>query len=406
MHGAYGNMAELWEKVLAYDYEREVVELTRNLIAIPSVSGQEKAIGKFLRSTMENMGLEVEFQEARKDRPNVIGRVLGKSGKPGLLLNGHMDTIPVGDMEVDPFGGVVEGGRIYGRGAVDMKGAIAAMVVAAALIKRAGVELDKDLIVAAVSGEEAFKNRAGGIGTRYMVKKGIDASAAIVGEATNLDIGIAHIGLMFINIICKGRGVHSVDRDRGVNAILKMVKVINALQELGSRLELKRHKLLGRPPVMNIGIIHGGTLHNWVPDLCRLGIDRRLIPGETVEEALQQINELVERLRREDSDLTVTFKPRIANRGMEISPDEAVVLAIQKARGRVLGSYANLVGIPYGTDAAILVNEARIPTAIMGPGDFKLLHSRVESVGVKELVDAVKIYTHTALTMCQHSYIE
>ena len=152
----------------------------------------------------------------------------------------------------------------------------------------------------------------------------------------------------------------------------------------------------------SIGIIHGGTLHNWVPDLCRLGIDRRLIPGETVEEAVQQINELVERLRREDSELTVTVKPRIANRGMEISPDEAVVQAIQKARKHVLGSYANVVGIPFGTDAAILVNEAKIPTAIIGPGDFKLLHSHVESIGVKELVDAVKIYVLTTLTMCQH----
>jgi acetylornithine deacetylase/succinyl-diaminopimelate desuccinylase family protein len=394
-------LIDSWEKVLNQDFENELVDLTRRLIAIPSVSGHEKDIGEFLRLTMENMKLEVQVQKVRENRPNVIGRLRGKTGKTGLLLNAHNDTIPVSNMRVDPFGGVVEKGRIYGRGAIDDKGPLAAMIMAAALIKRSDIELDKDLVVTAVCGEEAFRNRIGGIGTRYLVEKGISSDAAIVGETTNFGIGIAHIGLMFINFISEGKGIHSINRDQGVNAILNMVKFIDSLQDLQSRLEKKSHWLLGRPPVMNIGIIQGGILHNWVPESCRLGIDRRLIPGEMPKEVIQQFTDVIDHLKQKDPEVTIKIKPKILTETMETSRNETVAQMLQKACNLVLGRDTNYTGLPFGTDAYLLANRAKIPTVIFGPGDPKFIHSADENIAINELVDAAKIYAFVALALCK-----
>lgn len=378
-----------------------LISLTRDLIRIPSAvkgidEGSEQEIANFIARRLEGSGFEIRLQEPREGRPNVIGTLRGSGGGYNLMLNGHLDTVETSGMTIDPLAGKVMDGKLYGRGAVDMKGALAALILVGETVKRLGVELKGDLIISGCMDEEG---RAVGSQAMARTLSGIDA--AIVGEATGMKIGIAHKGLTFITLRTYGKATHGSSPQLGVNAIMAMNKVLTALdKELSKWFEEKRHPTLGTP-TYNVGLIHGGYRANVVPDRCEVEIDRRMVPGETVESVLGEIEAVLGILRSEDRTLKVEASALdwIKALPMEVSKDEYVVQSISKSL-KTMGRKPEITTLPYWTDASSFVNLAHIPTVVFGPGDVRQAHSADEYIDVQELLTYAKTIALTALDFC------
>lgn len=390
--------------------DKRVVSLLREMVKIPSVNpntilapklpveeNNEQKIAEFLSEEMKKMGLEVRMLQAEKYRPNVIGKLKGEGDGPSLLFNGHIDTVPVEGMERDPFDAEIINGKLYGRGAADMKGGVASMIMAANAIVEANIGLRGDLIIAAVADEED----CGKLGTQFTLERGVKAEAVIVTEPTKLQIAVAHKGLNFFEILTYGKSAHGSDPTKGINAIEKMAKIILALKrELPKRWITKKHELLGGPTI-NIGSIEGGIQPNAVPGLCKISVDRRLIPSETIEESFREIEEILEGLKKDDRELSYEIKPemRAYKSPLLTSPDERIVTVLREETKYLTGTDPSYTGVPYGTDGPYY-REKGIPTVICGPGDVSLGHSSKEYVEVEQILFAAKLYALAALSYC------
>jgi len=389
---------ELAEKI----DENSLIDLTKELIKIPSFvtgigEGSEKEIANFIAKTLSEAGFETHLQEVTRDRPNVVGIMRGTGGGSNLMLNGHLDTIETHGMKIDPFGGRVQDGRIYGRGASDMKGALAAMIIAAKTIKESGLSLKGDLIISGCADEEGK-----GMGGEYLAKSGLKADMAVVGEPTELDLAIAQKGLTFIDIAVEGKAAHGSSPEKGKNAILVMNEIINRLNSTYlTELNRRQHPLLGKP-TLNIGFIEGGFRPNVVADFCRISIDRRIIPGEDCQTIEREINEIIKELQTKDPDIKVKVDVMKWAKCLpsEISPQETIVKSVSENLRDVTGREPRIIGAPYWTDAGSFVNLVKIPTLIFGPGELEQAHSSSESIPIDKLVAFSKIILLTALDIC------
>ncbi|MEM2936856.1 MAG: M20 family metallopeptidase, partial [Candidatus Bathyarchaeia archaeon] len=335
----------------------------------------------------------MEIEEALPSRPSVIGS-LERGRGPSLLWNGHMDVVPPGSRwTVDPFSGEVRNGKIYGRGAADMKGALVAMLMAAKALTDSGAKLRGKLLLTAVSDEEALAT-----GTRNLIEKGYASDMAIVGEPSNLEICVSHKGGFGTYLATKGRTAHASRPEEGVNAITKMMKIVLALENFKVNLSKKEHPLLGHP-TLSINLIEGGIKENMVPDLCKIYIDRRSIPGETQESWLRELNGVLDPLREGDKELevNVSFRYPFACLPMETPINEKIVLILKNVVRRVLGREAVISGFGAFSDASFLRNDAKIPTVIFGPGRLSQAHAPDEYVEIEQLMAATKIYALTTL---------
>ncbi|MGQ9544051.1 MAG: M20 family metallopeptidase [Candidatus Bathyarchaeia archaeon] len=382
--------------------ESGLVELTRNLIRIPSSVrglnyGCEENIAKYLYKRLEDSGFEVHLQKVMEGRPNVVGILRGVGGGYNLMLNGHLDTIETEGMEVDPYAGEVRGGRIYGRGAADMKGALAAMVVACEAAKESNVELRGDLIFSGCADEEGR-----GTGGEYLARSGLKADMAIVGEPTGLNLGIAHKGLTFIEVRTYGKATHGSSPHLGKNAILIMNRVINLLNtKYHARLSNRKHPILGTP-TFNIGLIEGGYRPNVVPDSCKMLIDRRIVPGEDYRSVLNELNEVLSELRSEDPEVKFQVEAIdwIKCSPMETSKDELIVKTVRESLKAVSGVEAEVGGLPYWCDAGSISNIMKIPTLIFGPGELEQAHSSTENIKITDLTIYAKTILKTIMDIC------
>jgi acetylornithine deacetylase/succinyl-diaminopimelate desuccinylase len=385
--------------------ESELIQLTQKLIQIPSEvkgidDGDEKAIAQFIVERLETVGFTTRTQEVARNRPNVIAVLPGSGDGASLMLNGHIDTIEGRGMTVDPFGGEVKNGKIYGRGAADMKGAIAAMIIASEAIHRAEVDLAGDLTIAACVDEEGR-----GTGTEALVNSGVRCDAAIVGEPTNMEIGIAHKGVIFIEITTRGRAAHGSTPRLGVNAITAMNQAITAITErLPPIHDQRAHPILGKP-TFNVGFIEGGYRPNVVPDFCKIGIDRRLVPGESYRSAMTEIQEILEALKEQHSELDFELHGTnwIKSHPMVLSEDAPVVNALKKHVVATTGAQPVVTTLPFWCDAATLVNKAQVPTAVFGPGEISEAHSATESIDINSLTTYARILVSTILGTCNES---
>lgn len=378
-------------KVLSHIEEGKVTDLTRELVRIPSENppGNEREVAEFIRGRMEDLGLEIHFYECSEGRPNVIGKLKGEGNK-SLMFNAHTDTVPVGDREFwseDPFGGAIKDGKLYGRGATDMKGGLAAMLIAIESLIESGVKLKGDVMLAAVIDEEHGK-----LGTKSIVERGYRADAAVIGEPTELKVCIAHKGALRLEIATIGKAAHSSDPLKGVNAIYKMAKICLAMELLMERLNERGHVLVGNASV-SVGTITGGVKVNMVPDRCVISVDRRLIPGESVDNARMEIEEILKNLQSGDPEFKYTVKTLQEYNPSEISEEEEIVKSCRLAVEAVEGVDPGVSGFPAGCDMYLLVNEVNIPTVILGPGSLAQAHQPDEFVEVKQVVDAAKIYS-------------
>ncbi len=382
--------------------ERELVSLTQSLVRIPSMirgvdSGDESKIAEFIASRLEKSGFSVKLQEAKAGRPNVIATLKGEGDGYNLMLNGHLDTVEATGMTIDPFAAKVKDRCLYGRGAADMKAALAAFIHVAEIIKQTGVKLRGNLIVSGCADEEGMAK-----GGEVMAKSGLDAHLAVVGEPTGMRVCIGHKGLAFIMLKTFGKATHGSAPELGVNAILAMNRLLTALSsELPRRFKQQCHPLLGSP-TFNVGMIRGGYRANVVPDFCEVEIDRRLIPGETTQTALQEIRAVIEKVRRQDSTLRVEVSALewVKAMPMEIPRNEYIVIAMCRSFEAVTGKKAEIATVPYWTDASSFVNLAKIPTVVFGPGELVQAHSAAEYIDIDALVTFAKVIALLALDVC------
>lgn len=369
----------------------EVLRLSQELISIEShmnAPGREAAIGRFLASWFQQHEIEAELQFVEDERANVVARIRGGDG-PSLMLNGHIDTVPVGDMQ-DAFAPRICDGVLWGRGACDMKGAVAAMACAMATIAQEGAasRLTGDLLFTGTVGEET-----GSIGVKALIDTGVRTQYAVVGEPTSLRVGIAHKGACFIRISLTGRGAHGSCPDEGINAVSYASRVIQALEtDLRSQLSKRSHPLLGTSTV-SVGRISGGTQPNIVAEQCFVDIDRRTLPDE--EGIIEEVKALVAGLCDSIDGLSWRVEEMsetsIVPHGALGTPPGAVLAKKAQRTCQQLGLPSAPIGVTYWTDGGHLAASG-IETIVLGPGDIANAHSPNDRVETSELLLAVDVY--------------
>ena len=372
--------------------EHEVVSLLEDLIAIKSVNPEGKAIededfktlriARFIGDYMEGYGFDCEYQDVDNRDLNCIIR-LDRGAEKTLLYEAHMDTVQQGKME-GAFNPRTMDGKVYGRGACDDKGSLAAMLIALRMLK-ADDSLDSNVIVACTANEEH-----GYTGVLRLIEEGIKADGAVVGEPTELNVIRAHKGVLRWFIETRGVSAHSAKAHLGKNAIYRMTEVIVKIKEIdeGYR-RLEDYPRIVGPPTINVAVINGGSRINVVPESCEIQIDRRIVPGEDPHEVWEDLRD-----RLGDSD--VIFRdPFLEDSAMLVEEDSPIVRTADGAVRKVLGNSV-IAGVPYGTDASKL-ERAGIPSVVLGPGSIDDAHSVHENVSIDELVKAVHIYRETAL---------
>jgi succinyl-diaminopimelate desuccinylase len=374
---------------LAASRRQRSVEFLQEAIRIPSISKHEAEIGAFLARALREAGADVRVIEAEPGHPNVLASARSAAPGPVLLMNDHMDVVPPGPLdewEVDPFGGVIRDGWLYGRGAVDSKSGLCAMVMAAEIFLAAGGPARGELFVTAVCDEEV----GGQLGTRHLLRQGlIRGDFGIVAEPTGNRIEIAAKGVLHVEITTKGRMAHGGKPWAGINAIEHMARVITALGPLGASLSARPHPLVGAPSI-TLGTIAGGTVPNMVASDCRMVVDRRIVPGESSDAAFQEIEDVLRRLAAQDTQVAASARVVLDWPSVEVAPDVPAVPALRRALTEVTGRDPEIGGKDGGTDAAWIYKEAGIPMIHFSPGDSRLVLSANERVNLDAYATAIE----------------
>lgn len=385
--------------------EEEIIELMRELIKRPSYPGvdnQETAVAEYIHDFFIKEGIESELSHVQDGRKNVTAIIRGKGTGKKLLFTGHTDTVPPYDMP-DAFELKQKGDHLIGRGSNDMKGPLSCMIMAMVAIKRFGLELDGDLLFAGVIDEEEKS-----LGTIDLIEKGINADGAIVGEPTNLDICIAHRGLEWFEFDFEGKAVHGGKQKEGINAIVKASNFIQLMEnKIVPLLESRRHPITGTS-TMNFGTINGGTQPSTVAGNCKIKIDRRWIPGEKYEDIIQEYEDALTELAKDDPEFKCSMKvldvsvmkEGYVHEAMEIEKDHALVTALIKSSEEIGERTPAITYFTAWSDGGLLYHYAKIPTLVCGPGDLETAHSKDEFIDKKQLIVAVKTYALAALKFC------
>jgi acetylornithine deacetylase len=361
-----------------------LTELAAELVRIDSVNPElvpggagEGEIARFVASWLDEAGLETVTEEVAPGRFNVVGVARGEGGGRSLLLNAHMDTVGVAAME-SPFEPRVEDGRLYGRGAYDMKASLAAIMIAGAKAANAG--LRGDVLVTAVCDEEVASIGTAAVATRYR------ADAAIVAEPTEERLAVAHKGFAWLELETHGRAAHGSRPDLGEDAIARMGRVLRRLEELEEALRRRPpHRLLGAGSI-HASTIEGGIELSTYPDRCTLRAERRTLPGETEEDIAREAREMLDDL---EGEARVTF----FREPFEVSEQEEIVRLVSATAGG-----PEVVGVPFWADSALLAG-AGIPTVVYGPSG-EGAHAAVEWVDIESAERCAAVYAAVATKFC------
>jgi len=404
----------LEEKVLSMINEKEVVEFLQQLIRSKSTypPGDTREVANVCLRKLVEAGVEAKLIYPDHDAksiwddgvdhnniPSVLGVLKGRKEKPVLVYNAHIDTVRVEDSDkwkYDPFSGVVEDGYIYGRGAGDDKSSVAAQIMAAVALARAGVKLNGTLIVNPVADEEACSYR----GTKWLRDKGyLNPDYLVIGEQTDNKVAVAERAVLWIEVTIKGKAAHGAMPWEGDNAVVRAAQFINLVEsDLVPRLQERTHPYLPHSTI-SVTKINGGVNSNAIPEICNITLDRRLVPGETKEQVLKEINDLLAKLADETSpfewELKVTYD---AGAPVNTDPNEGLIKTLLGIVEDLTGEKTNPIGYRQGSDGRLFADRA-IPIAIYGPSDPAVGHSTNERVSIKQLVEATKVYTLLALRM-------
>lgn len=376
-------------------------QLTQLLVAIDSVNPDlvpgaagEGEIAQFVADWLTKAGIEVQIDEAAPNRPNVIGIVRGTArgtnrGK-SLMLNAHMDVVGVAGMS-DPFVPRIADGKLYGRGAYDMKGSLAACMVVAERAK--SMDLAGDLIFTAVVDEEYAS-----IGTASVAKKWT-ADAAIVTEPTGLNLCIAHRGFVWLDVETEGIAAHGSRPHLGVDAIAKMGKVLVGIEELDQQLRANPTHPLLQSGSIHASLISGGQELSSYPAQCKVGVERRTIPGETPELVEAQIQAILDRVAANDPQFKGNVRTTLVRDSFEIGAEMPIVQLLQREIQRIVGHEPTIYGETFWMDTAILA-QANIPAVVFGPTGAGA-HAVEEWVDLESVAHCADVLTATVAAFCK-----
>jgi len=393
------------------------IRLAQDLVRVPSITGDERAAQDLVALMLEEAGLEIDRFEADVDRLKAHARfpgmeverteavlvagILGQKGERSLILNGHVDVVPPGDRQAwhaSPWSAHIQAGRLFGRGACDMKAGLAVGISAAAALKKSGLPLGGRLILQSVVGEED-----GGIGTFAMAQRGYRADAAYVLEPTRLRIIPAQAGALSFKLRIRGQSAHASVRYQGISAIEKFELVETRLRQLERSLNQDPHRLFRHYPIaypLSIGRLRAGSWSSTVPDdlECegRVGVPVGMASAEVRRQFAAAISDVAQR----DAWL-MDHPPQVEWTGgqfdaVEVDAELPAFAALQAAHAEEFGVEPEPDGAPYGSDMRLLVHEAETPAILYGPGDIKQAHSTDEWIAVDEIVRAARVVTAAA----------
>jgi acetylornithine deacetylase len=370
-------------------------ELLAQLVAIDSVNptlvpggAGEAQIAAFVADWLREHGLEVTVDEPLPGRPSVVAVARGTGRGASLMLNAHLDTVNVDGMH-RPHEPVVRDGRLYGRGAYDMKGGLAAIMVAGAAAARDG--LSGDVIVSAVADEEHASEGVQSVLRRWR------ADACIVTEPTHLRACIAHRGFVWAQLQTQGRAAHGSRPDLGVDAIVGMAPVLAGIPALQRRLEARPHPLLGAAS-LHASLIAGGQELSSYPERCVLDVERRTLPGESAQDVERELQELLALAGEADPRLDTGLRMGLVREPFEVDPSADIVRTVHAAAARTLGAEPEIVGHSAWMDAAFL-SAAGMPTVVFGPTG-EGAHAIEEHVELESVEQVAEIVIETARRFC------
>lgn len=380
-----------------------ITQLVQELVAIASINPAymregdsqslygEAGVAEYVAETLRSWKIDVELVKVLPGRPNVVAKLEGRPStaqRRRLVWQTHMDTVQVDEGMEDPFRAWIKEGRIYGRGAVDAKGQLAAMLAALYRLSRTGAPPCDLYFVAAVDEEHNFR------GVMHLVESGFRADGGVVGEPTGLKVVRACKGCVRWDVHVLGKAAHTSRPHLGRNAIDDAAGLIAYLREnLVPRFEERTHPLVG-PPTLTASIIRGGTGVNIVPNRCVVTFDRRVVPGETPQQAIAEFSHAVREYALRTGSRIEIEPPFTQDIAMEVPEDAEIVHIARGATQRVLG-HSDVVGAPYSCDAPKMT-AAGIPTIVFGAGDIAQAHARDEYVEIDQLVAAVDVLVEIA----------
>jgi acetylornithine deacetylase len=410
-----------------YEKRSETISFLKSLVKIPSITGSctpEKEIQTLVAKRLEGIGCKLDVWEPKiedlkshsayvraaksyRDRPIVVGVLKGTGGGRSIILNGHVDVVtpePVESWIHDPWKAEVENGLLYGRGAADMKGGVASMIMALESIKRANVKLKGDVIVESVLDEEL-----GGDGTLACILRGYQANAGIVTEPTELGINPAQSGGLIFKIRVPGKSAHAGLKFEGVSAFEKAVKLVSALNQLEKqRNRQHRLALFKRFPIqvpLNIGIVRSGEWVGTVPEEATIEGAMGCLPGEKMNEVAKELEDAVADVAKEDAWMKDN-KPIIEWSSFRIEPSSIpvrhpIVNTFATSSRQIMKKRAFISGFPAGCDMRLLVKYANTPTIIFGPGSLTQAHTVDEYLPLNELISSTEIIALSLLRWCE-----
>jgi acetylornithine deacetylase/succinyl-diaminopimelate desuccinylase family protein len=371
--------------------EKHLSDFVKELVRIPSVTGQEAEASERVAKEMERIGLTVENIGL-----NIIGRWESAPEAKTLVLCGHVDTVPVGDRKewtCDPYGGEIRDGKLYGRGACDMKAGVGAMIAAIDALKKANTKLLGNMTLIANICEETSEKLSKRKGIIELLDRNVvKGDAVIITEPTDLVIALGHKATCEIVVEIRGKSAHSGLPHEGINAIEKAAKLIVALRQL----RLPQHPVLGAA-TLSVTLINGGTVSGVVPDYCKMEINRRLTKGESLDTVKREMETLIESIHAEDKDFKAEASYPFAYEPILVTPNEPAVKSLARAYSLVVGKPPETGTLSYGTDGAFIHQKTKIPVVIFGPGNIRQAHGPDEYVEVEQIFTAAKVYAVAAV---------
>ena len=392
------------DSLIAAISEKLIVDLTTQLVAIPTPNppGQEKACAEYIIKTLQGWGIEAELvPDPDPERPQVVAWLRGTGGGPTLILNAHMDTVGAGNLdewEFPPYQVTCRGNRLYGRGTCDMKGSLAVAMVILKVLYDAQVQFPGTLMLQAPMGEEMDEP-----GTRTLLQNGYTGDYAIVLEPTDLRIGPASRGVSWYRVTLSGPSVHcglaTVDTP---DVMACFAQIAAALGTYHYQVAAKTHPL-SPSPGCRITQVDAGQSHNSLAGCCKFKIDRRMIPGETVEQVTVELRSILDGALEKTPEVAYQLQFIEWNEPVQAPLDSPVITALRQNIGAVTGCEPEIWPVPYGCDVRNFIYDANIPAVNFGAGDYRVCHQPNEYVTIDGLVNCAHVVMGTVVDLLQSS---
>lgn len=370
--------------------KEEALKLLRDVIGIKTINpdGDEKVLGEFIASYLHEKGCPAQILEFADKRANVIAILKGQDKGNTLLLNGHLDTVPFGDLkgwETHPDIATVKNGFLYGRGSSDMKGGLCAALYAFAQLAMEGFQPRNDIIFLGTGDEESL-----GLGAQKILENGLldDVGKIIIGEPTGNGISIASKGTLWLEFIISGRTCHGAYPWEGVNAVEIAYELFGGIRKLIGE---DSHKYLSNP-TCTITKIQGGVKANMIPDKCTMTLDIRTVPSIKHNQLLKLVDKIIENTEELNPGSKINYSILTNRMAVEIDPEHSLVQQLSQSVQNVCGSKPMLTGTGFFSDASIFLRKYNIPTVLFGPGESSEAHKPNEKLSLDKYFESVECY--------------